>query len=59
MRSITILYQDDQGIIVADLGGGTADLVSYRIVTVDPLQLDEICVGIGKIFIPDLRISEW
>ena len=34
---------------MADLGGGTADLVSYKIVSTMPLELEELCIGVGKI----------
>ena len=34
-------------ITIADLGGGTCDLISYKIVKASPLQLEEACVGAG------------
>lgn len=40
--------QVGQGVIVVDLGGGTVDLVSYKIIRLEPLHLEELCVGIGK-----------
>lgn len=40
-------FQTGQCVIVADLGGGTVDLVSYKIAKIEPLQLEELCVGIG------------
>ncbi|ERF72261.1 hypothetical protein EPUS_02148 [Endocarpon pusillum Z07020] len=41
------LFEAGQGIIIVDLGGGTVDLVSYKILKLEPLQLEELCVGIG------------
>ncbi|KAE8371983.1 hypothetical protein BDV26DRAFT_275028 [Aspergillus bertholletiae] len=35
--------------VVCDAGGGTVDLVSYTIVSVDPLQLEECVVGNGDL----------
>jgi hypothetical protein len=40
-------WQPNTTVLIVDLGGGTADLISYRIVKLDPLQLDEACVGEG------------
>lgn len=34
--------------MIIDIGGGTADLVTYRIIRLDPLALEEACVGQGK-----------
>jgi cell division ATPase FtsA len=39
--------QVGQGVIVVDMGGGTVDLVSYRLAKIQPLQMEELCVGIG------------
>jgi hypothetical protein len=35
-------------VTVVDIGGGTVDLVTYRIIKLQPLQLEEACVGEGK-----------
>lgn len=32
---------------ILDLGGGTIDLCTYRIISIDPLKLEEACVGQG------------
>jgi hypothetical protein len=40
-------YGVNDGVLLVDLGGGTADLVSYRILSKEPLQLEEICIGVG------------
>lgn len=34
--------------MIVDLGGGTVDLISYRLIRLEPLQLEEACVGQGK-----------
>ena len=34
-------------VLLVDLGGGTADIVSYKILDKEPLQLEEICIGVG------------
>ncbi|ETI26304.1 hypothetical protein G647_03081 [Cladophialophora carrionii CBS 160.54] len=34
-------------VMVVDMGGGTVDLVTYRIIKLQPLQLEEACVGQG------------
>ncbi|EXJ87073.1 hypothetical protein A1O3_04031 [Capronia epimyces CBS 606.96] len=34
-------------IMVVDMGGGTCDLSTYRLVRIDPLQIEEACVGQG------------
>jgi hypothetical protein len=33
--------------LLVDLGGGTADIVSYKILDKEPLQLEDICIGVG------------
>lgn len=40
-------FETGSCIIVLDMGGGTVDLVTYKIVKLDPLQLEEACVGKG------------
>jgi hypothetical protein len=35
------------GFTVCDLGGGTVDLISYRVAGLDPIVLEEATVGIG------------
>lgn len=40
-------YGVNDGVLLVDLGGGTADLVSYRVLSKEPLQLEEICIGVG------------
>jgi hypothetical protein len=37
--------------VVCDAGGGTVDLVSYKIHRLNPLTLDEVVSGSGKIII--------
>ncbi|KAK8190988.1 hsp70-like protein [Phyllosticta capitalensis] len=37
----------EDAILVCDCGGGTVDITTYRIVSVQPLQFEELCVGIG------------
>ncbi|KAF2706333.1 hypothetical protein K504DRAFT_459629 [Pleomassaria siparia CBS 279.74] len=37
----------DDGFIVCDMGGGTVDLISYRISDTDPLKVDEVTIGSG------------
>ncbi|KAI4620108.1 hypothetical protein J4E80_004634 [Alternaria sp. BMP 0032] len=44
--------QDDQfavgdGFVVCDMGGGTVDLISYRVAELDPTTLEEATVGSG------------
>lgn len=51
-------FQENQGIIVADLGGGTANLVSYKIVALNPLQVEEMCIGVGKTPIMNVQMSQ-
>lgn len=33
--------------LICDMGGGTVDLICYKIMKLDPLQLEEACVGEG------------
>lgn len=42
---------------MADLGGGTIDLVSYKILRMEPIQLEELCVGVGKCSPPSSGMS--
>ncbi|EXJ56682.1 hypothetical protein A1O7_07026 [Cladophialophora yegresii CBS 114405] len=41
-------FQENSCVMVVDMGGGTVDLVTYRIIKSQPLQLEEACVGQGK-----------
>ena len=41
------LFNAGDTVLVVDLGGGTADIVSYKILKKEPLQLEEICIGVG------------
>jgi molecular chaperone DnaK (HSP70) len=34
--------------VVCDAGGGTVDLISYKIVSLDPFQVEECAVGDGE-----------
>lgn len=38
--------------VVCDAGGGTVDLISYKIVGLDPLAVEECAGGAGALFIP-------
>ncbi|KAF2657935.1 Hsp70 family protein [Lophiostoma macrostomum CBS 122681] len=40
--------QVNDGFILCDLGGGTADLISYRIASVEPTFVEEATVGSGE-----------
>lgn len=42
--------QASDGFIVADLGGGTLDFSAYKVIDVDPLQLEEVCDVMCKSF---------
>lgn len=42
--------QTSDGFIVADLGGGTLDFSAYKVIDVDPLQLEEVCDVMCKSF---------
>ncbi|KAJ5179081.1 hypothetical protein N7492_002291 [Penicillium capsulatum] len=42
-------------LVVCDAGGGTVDLITYRINTTGPLRLEEVSEGTGKSFIPANR----
>ena len=33
--------------MVVDLGGGTVDLITFRLIKLEPLQIEEAAVGIG------------
>lgn len=35
--------------VVCDAGGGTVDLISYRISSLQPLQLNEVAIGTGAL----------
>jgi len=53
MHSLRGGIQDDQfavgdGFVVCDMGGGTVDLVSYRIAGLEPTILEEATVGAGS-----------
>jgi hypothetical protein len=52
IQSLRGSVQDEQfaigdGFIVCDMGGGTVDLVSYRIAELEPTSLEEVTVGSG------------
>ncbi|KAH6613153.1 hypothetical protein C7974DRAFT_368945 [Boeremia exigua] len=52
IRSLRGTTQDqhlalNDGLIVCDLGGGTVDLISYRIAELGPTKVEEISVGTG------------
>lgn len=34
--------------MIVDMGGGTVDLITYRLIRIEPLQLEEACVGQGE-----------
>ena len=44
-----ILTSEQQGtsILVVDMGGGTVDLCTFLIKKIEPLQLEEACIGAG------------
>ena len=44
------LFEKGSCFIMLDMGGGTIDLITYKIVKLDPLQLEEVCVGRGMLF---------
>jgi len=37
----------DDGFVICDMGGGTVDLISYRVVATDPIKLEETTIGTG------------
>lgn len=41
--------QEGDTFVVCDAGGGTVDLISYKVSATDPLQLDECVEGSGKL----------
>ncbi|KAH7324857.1 hsp70-like protein [Stachybotrys elegans] len=42
------LVQENSGVMVADLGGGTVDITCYKVSQKSPsLELEELCVGAG------------
>ena len=41
-------FEQGSCFIVLDMGGGTIDLVTYKILKLEPLKLDEACVGDGN-----------
>ncbi|CAO2655886.1 Nn.00g046890.m01.CDS01 [Neocucurbitaria sp. VM-36] len=52
MKTLRGTTQDDQfaigdGFIVCDMGGGTVDLISYRVAGLDPTVIEEATVGNG------------
>lgn len=49
MASLTgILAQDGDTFVVADCGGGTADLISYKVIQAEPLIVKECVKGSGR-----------
>ncbi|OCL04566.1 hypothetical protein AOQ84DRAFT_415939 [Glonium stellatum] len=34
--------------VICDAGGGTVDLISYRVIRIEPLQVEECVVGVGE-----------
>ncbi|KAH9864003.1 hypothetical protein J1614_009936 [Plenodomus biglobosus] len=38
----------DDGFIVCDMGGGTVDLISYRVAGLEPTLLEEVTIGSGS-----------
>ncbi|KEF59307.1 uncharacterized protein A1O9_04151 [Exophiala aquamarina CBS 119918] len=40
-------FQPNTCVLIVDCGGGTLDLITYRILKTDPLQLEEACIGEG------------
>jgi molecular chaperone DnaK (HSP70) len=52
IKSFSGSVQDEQfavgdGLIVCDMGGGTVDLISYRVADLDPTTLEEATIGNG------------
>jgi hypothetical protein len=52
MQSLRGSVQDDQfavgdGFIVCDMGGGTVDMISYRVASLNPTTLEEATIGSG------------
>jgi hypothetical protein len=67
IKSLSGSVQDDQfkvgdGLVVCDMGGGTVDLISYRIVDLSPTILEEATIGSGDLcggsFV-DLAFIRW
>ncbi|OCT48830.1 hsp70-like protein [Cladophialophora carrionii] len=46
-KFVTSPFQENSCVMVVDMGGGTVDLVTYHIIKLQPLQLEEACVGQG------------
>lgn len=42
-------FKADDTFIICDAGGGTVDLISYRIQSLDPLRVDEVVSGTGDL----------
>jgi hypothetical protein len=42
------VFQPNTCVLIVDCGGGTLDLITYRIIKTEPLQLEEACVGEGS-----------
>lgn len=42
-------FKADDTFIICDAGGGTVDLISYKIQSLDPLRVDEVVTGTGDL----------
>ncbi|KAJ8113126.1 hypothetical protein OPT61_g4676 [Boeremia exigua] len=40
-------FAANDGFIMCDMGGGTIDLISYRVTTIDPVAVEEVTIGCG------------
>jgi hypothetical protein len=40
-------FKAGEGFVVCDMGGGTVDIISYRVAETDPLMVEEATTGIG------------
>lgn len=40
-------FKSDDGFLVCDMGGGTVDLISYRVDKIDPIAVQEVTIGCG------------
>ncbi len=47
-------YQPGSSVIVVDMGGGTVDLCTFLIKKIEPLQLEEACIGEGLSIDPEI-----
>lgn len=42
-------FKEDDTFIICDAGGGTVDLISYKVQSLDPLRVDEVVGGTGDL----------